>query len=148
MSLRIASGHQFGETYVNLLNAAAAATSVQLSDDHREEYDIGVDELIVPDPETALRMKIDVLCERWQALDRKYLRTGNMNKGQNLNIILAEDEDKVQGCFNHLAVPLGTWFPDLRYPERCGVDDPSATHPRIPDECRVRCGCCGRVVTG
>jgi hypothetical protein len=136
MALRIASGQQLGDTYVSLLKAAA--TTAQRSDNHNEEYDIGVDELIMLDPETTLRMQVDALCERWQTLDRKYLKTANMNKGQHLNVVAAEDEDKVPGCFNHLAVPLGKWLSDLAHPERCIVDDPTYSHPRIPEEYRVR----------
>lgn len=132
MALRIASSKRLGDVHMNILKAA-----LEQSDRQDDKYDIGFDALTVPDPEIALQMQIDGLCERWQALDSKYLLVGNMNKSQHLNILSAEDEKKVRGCFTHLAVPIGNWYPDLRHPERCSIDDPSATHPRIPEEFRV-----------
>ena len=60
---------QFGETYSKVLQAAVTTTSVA----SEEGYELNIDDLIIRDPETTLRLKIEKLSEQWRALDEKYL---------------------------------------------------------------------------
>ena len=134
---------QFGETYSKVLQAAATNASIA----SEEGYELNIDDLIIRDPETTLRLQIETLSDQWRELDEKYLEASRRNEVEKKaraeeNAKLGHAIPKLRGRLpsvqtNQLAIPMGEWLKDLRHPEECNVEDETiANHPRIPENHR------------
>ena len=134
---------QFGETYSKVLQAAVTNASIA----SEEEYELNIDDLIIRDPETTLRLQIETLSDQWRELDEKYLEASRRNEVEKKaraeeNAKLGHAIPKLRGRLpsvqtNQLAIPMGEWLKDLRHPEECNVEDETiANHPRIPENHR------------
>ena len=146
MSSRTSSivAKQFGETYNKLLQGAATTTSAA----SEEGYELNIDDLIVRDPETTLRLQIETLSEQWRELDEKYLigtrrieveRKARAEENAKLGHVVPKIRGRLPSVqTNLLAIPMGEWLKDLRHPEDCNIEDATvANHPRIPENHRV-----------
>ena len=134
---------EFGETYNKLLQAAVTNTSVT----SEEGYDLNIDDLIVRDPETTLRLQIETLSEQWRELDEKYLvgsrrieveRKARAEENAKLGHVVPKIRGRLPAIqTNRLAIPMGEWLKNLSHPEECNIVDATiANHPRIPNNYR------------